>query len=57
MNSRVLHIFSCYTNFKLQITIISILPGKNDKSLCTLCNFLGYLTSTSKMYAFLSFSL
>ena len=43
------------TNFLL--LFISSLSGKNGKSLCKSCNFLGYLTSTSRIYPFLSFSL
>ena len=36
---------------------ISILSGKNGKSVCKPSNILGYLISTSRIYPFLSFSL
>ena len=59
MNLCVQHIF--FLSYRLQTNFlhlfISILSGKNGKSLCKSCNFLGYLTSTSRIYPFLSFSL
>ena len=58
MTLYVRHIFllcKLQTNF-LHLPIF-ILFGKNGKSLCESCNFLGYLTSTSRIYPFLLFSL
>ena len=55
----VRRIFFYFANYKRVFLHLSIfIPlGKNGKSLCELCNFLGYLTSTSRIYPLLLFSL
>ena len=45
---RIFLLSKLYTSF-LHLSIF-ILFGKNGKSLCKSSNFLGYLTSTSRMY-------
>ena len=59
MNLCVQHVFSCHIRLQTNFLhlFISILSGKNGKSLCKSCNYLGYLTFTSRIYPFLSFSL
>ena len=46
------HSFLYQTNYYTSLThlLIFILSGKNGKSLCKSCNFLGYLTSISRTY-------
>ena len=41
-------LYRLHTN--LLLLLIFIFPGKNGKSLCKSCKFLGYLLSTSGVY-------